>query len=255
MFTGIDHIVVAVQDLETAIREFGAAGFTVVRGGRHNIGTHNALIAFADGSYIELIAFLTPIPAHPWYRALERGGGLVDFCMRTTDLGRDAEVMRRAGASIGDAAAMTRDRPDGYRLVWKLAIPQAPMNGQLPFLIEDQTPRDERVPRERSHPNGAIGIARVTLAVENPGTTSAAYARVLGRPGAPANRTDLDAFGVRFTIGENEIELVAPKSSSGPIRDWIDSRGASPFAARLLLTGGAGTSESRLLERARLTFA
>lgn len=52
MFTGIDHVVIAVADLEGAIASYAQAGFTVVRGGRHNIGTHNALIAFADGSYL-----------------------------------------------------------------------------------------------------------------------------------------------------------------------------------------------------------
>ena len=61
MIKGIDHIVVVVPDLEDAITKYGELGFTVVRGGKHNIGTHNALIAFADGSYVELIAFLTPV--------------------------------------------------------------------------------------------------------------------------------------------------------------------------------------------------
>jgi hypothetical protein len=69
MFKAVDHFVVVVADLETAIRNYTTAGFTVVRGGRHNIGTHNALIAFADGSYLELIAFLNPAGGHPWYAA------------------------------------------------------------------------------------------------------------------------------------------------------------------------------------------
>ncbi len=47
MFQSIDHFVVVVSDLESAIASYTLAGFTVVRGGKHNIGTHNALIAFA----------------------------------------------------------------------------------------------------------------------------------------------------------------------------------------------------------------
>ena len=46
MLKGIDHFVVVVSDLEAAIKSYGELGFTVVRGGKHNIGTHNALIAF-----------------------------------------------------------------------------------------------------------------------------------------------------------------------------------------------------------------
>ena len=94
-----------------------------MRGGRHNIGTHNALIAFADGSYIELIAFLNPVGGHPWYSALEKGSGIVDFCMQTDDLASDAEALRRAGVPMSDATAMTRDRPDGFQLSWVLSIP------------------------------------------------------------------------------------------------------------------------------------
>ena len=48
MFRAVDHIVVVVPELEAAIRSYAELGFTVVRGGRHNIGTHNALVAFAD---------------------------------------------------------------------------------------------------------------------------------------------------------------------------------------------------------------
>ena len=57
MLQGIDHIVIAVVDLAVASRNYEGLGFTVVPGGRHPVGTHNALIAFADGAYIELIAF------------------------------------------------------------------------------------------------------------------------------------------------------------------------------------------------------
>ncbi|MFZ0657106.1 MAG: VOC family protein [Candidatus Binataceae bacterium] len=258
MFTGIDHVVIAVADLEGAIASYAQAGFTVVRGGRHNIGTHNALIAFADGSYLELIAFLNPVPGHPWFKAVELGGGVTDFCMRTDDLDADVAALRSAGAAIGDPSAMTRDRPDGYRLSWVLVIPQPPLNGQLPFVIRDVTARDERVPRERSHRNRTIGIARVTLAVENPAASSRYYARVLGRPATPRRRLDLDASGVAFAIGSYEVELIAPRSEQSPLAQWLKARGPSPWSAALRTDAGAGKLENfndtELLRSARLTL-
>ena len=163
MFQGIDHVVIVVSELESAIASFTSAGFTVVHGGKHPIGTHNALIAFADGSYLELIAFVKPVPGHPWQVALDKGGGIIDFCMRTDDLVTTVDSLRRAGAKIADPSPLTRDRPDGYHLSWVLAIPEAPYNGQVPFLIKDDTPRDERVPRERSHRNGATGSFEVNF--------------------------------------------------------------------------------------------
>ena len=251
MFTAIDHFVVVVPELDAAIRDYTAAGFTVVRGGKHNIGTHNALIAFADGSYIELIAFLNPVGGHPWYAALEKGSGIVDFCMQTDDLPGDAEAMRRAGVPMGDATAMTRDRPDGFRLSWQLSIPNPPFNGRVPFLIKDETPRDERVPRDRTHRNGITGLKTLTIAVEDTGATSVPYARVLGRPGVPIQRPELDASGVRFTIGPHAIDLIAPKRDDWPIANWIKLRGQSIYAA--VLAGPNATLDSKLLVGARIS--
>ncbi len=256
MFTGIDHVAIVVDELEAAIANYSRAGFTVLRGGRHPIGTHNALIAFADGSYFELIAFLKSNTGHPWQTALEKGGGIVDFCMGTDDLAADVESMRRAGAKIGDPSPLTRDRPDGYRLSWVLAIPAPPFSGQLPFLIKDDTPRDERVPRERSHRNGASGIRTLAIAVSDPGATSRYYARVLGRPGAPVERDDLEAAGVSFIIGPNEVQLLASKTENGPLAMWISERGQSPFEVVLASAGaGATTLDPALLQGARMRFA
>ena len=256
MFDGIDHIVVVVPQLDSAIETYTQAGFTVVPGGKHPIGTHNALIAFADGSYIELIAFLNPIPGHPWQTALEKGGGIIDFCMRTADMNAAVAALRKAGAKIADPSPLTRDRPDGYHLSWVLAIPQPPFNGQVPFLIKDDTPREERVPRQQTHRNGASGIRRLTIAVEDPTVTSRYYARVLGRPGAPVERPELEATGVSFLVGPNELQLLASKTADGPIARWIRDRGQCAYEATLAHGNAAAPQpDPALLHGARLKFA
>jgi catechol 2,3-dioxygenase-like lactoylglutathione lyase family enzyme len=256
MFTGIDHVVIVVTELEAAIETYSRAGFSVVRGGKHPIGTHNALIAFGDGSYLELIAFLKLNTGHLWQTSLEKGSGIVDFCMATDDLAADVEAMRRAGVKIGEPFPLTRDRPDGYHLSWVLATPEPPFNGQIPFLIKDDTPRDERVPRERTHRNGATGIRTLAIAVEDPGVTSRYYARVLGRPGMPVNRTDLNAAGVSFTIGPNEVQLLASKSDDGLLAQWIRDRGQSPFELALANASAGGVPlDPALLQGARVRFA
>src|SRR3989442_1649074 len=107
MLQGIDHIVIAVVDLAVASRNYEGLGFTVVPGGRHPVGTHNALIAFADGAYIELIAFYEKNTQHKWWEPLQQGGGLVDFCMQTDDLMADTAAFRKAAVDI--------DAPDGAR--------------------------------------------------------------------------------------------------------------------------------------------
>lgn len=233
MLLGIDHLVIAVPDLDTGIKNYEELGFTVVPGGRHPVGTHNSLMAFADGSYIELIAFYEPRSEHRWWGPLERGGGLVDFCMQTDDLREDTAAFREAGVSIDDPRPLSRVRPDGYELHWVLSIPRDPHRGVAPFLIQDGTPREERVPGRTTHPNQVRGIGVVTVAVDDVETVRRWYQRVLGVAGADVSRNDLSAVGVRFTIGPHVFDFVRPKGGRGPLHDWLRVRGPSPYAAAL----------------------
>jgi catechol 2,3-dioxygenase-like lactoylglutathione lyase family enzyme len=230
---GIDHLVIAVPDLATAQRQYQALGFTVVPGGRHPVGTHNALVAFADGSYLELIAFHEPNPQHKWWEPLQRGGGLVDFCLQTDDLAADTAAFRRAGVEVDDPSPLSRVRPDGYQLKWVLSIPRGRARGVAPFLIEDQTPREERVPRQHRHANGVTGIGGVTVAVEDVPRVRGWYEGALGRAAEDLRRDDLDGAGFRVRIGPHVFDFLAPRSAASPLRDWLDRRGASPYAATL----------------------
>jgi len=254
MLKGIDHIVIVVPDLEAAIASYGELGFTVVRGGKHNIGTHNALVAFGDGSYLELIAFLAPVAGHPWYDAMSKSGGLVDLCAQSDDLAGAVAAYRRAGISITDPNAMTRDRPDGYRLKWVLAIPNAPFNGSLPFLIKDETPRDERVPRERSHRNGVTGLAELVVAVPDASKVAGWYRVILGSNGEAIEHRDIDASGVRFTLGSHRLDIVSPRGPNGPVAEFLRARSAGPYQATLK-DGQAGDLEPALTQKARLKIA
>ena len=80
MFQGIDHLVIAVNDLDQAANDYRQLGFTVVPGGKHPVGSHNALVAFEDGSYLEIIAFYREALDHRWWDAITKGrtaGGLL----------------------------------------------------------------------------------------------------------------------------------------------------------------------------------
>ena len=256
MLRGIDHIVIAVPDLAAAQRAYEALGFVVVPGGRHPVGTHNALIALGDGSYIELIAFYEPSPGHRWWLPLQRGGGLVDFCMQTDDLLGDTIAFRRAGVAIDDPSPLSRVRPDGYHLEWVLSIPSEAYRGVAPFLIHDDTPREERLPRQIQHPNGVGGIGVLTVAIHDIATVRSWYEDALGRPGHPIVRSDLRASGVQFTVGPHTLELLAPREADSPLTSWLAERGPSPYAAILTTTaGGRRPLDPSLTLGARLSLA
>jgi catechol 2,3-dioxygenase-like lactoylglutathione lyase family enzyme len=234
MLRAVDHLVVVVPDLDAAIKTYRDLGFSVVAGGRHpRVGTDNALIAFRDSSYLELVGFHEPRRDHRWWEPLQRGGGLVDFCLQTDDLAGDAAVLRRAGVAMGEPEARTRHRPDGVEVRWRAAVPGGRHRGVAPFLIADDTGRDVRVPSERRHANHATGIGCVTVAVDDLIAVRGWYAHALGTPGEDVARPELGASGARFAVGPHMFEFLAP-TGAGAIRTWLAARGPSPYAATLV---------------------
>jgi catechol 2,3-dioxygenase-like lactoylglutathione lyase family enzyme len=104
MSLSLDHIVIRVHDLTRTIEDFTALGFTVQQGGTHADGvTHNALIGFADGSYIELIAFLQAAPQRRWWNVGQRhGDGFVDYALLPSSVGAVIDAARVADRPARD---------------------------------------------------------------------------------------------------------------------------------------------------------
>lgn len=199
MLRMLDHVVLVVRDLAEASTEHARRGFTVTPGGEHAGGlTHNALVAFADGSYLELIAFrdLERAGDHPWHR-YGATGGLADFALLSDDIDADA-------AALADLVERTSDggrvRPDGTRLAWRSARLAHP----LPFLIEDVTPRALRVPSGTAarHENGVIGIEAVVVGARDVIAFERRYASLRARGAPPIEVRTADAddpIEIRFS--------------------------------------------------------
>jgi hypothetical protein len=105
--------------------------------------------------------------------------------------------------------------------------------GVAPFLLAEETGRDQRVPVQTAHANGVTGVGRVTVAVRDLVAVRHWYATALGVAGEDVACPELGATGVRFTIGPHAFEFLAA-TGAGPIRDWVAARGPSPYAATLV---------------------
>ena len=178
----LDHLVLFVDDLTTAIPRFESKGFTVTSGGT-NGPTHNALIVFSNDTYIELIA-LQSSSARLVMRSLRHAGvlalrrwlkrdlqtrlldwmsgpqGLIDLCLRGTELNEISHSSPLTGIGLTDPVQFKRHRPDGMVVQWTL---RGANERRQPFFIQDTTPIDYRIPAGdvRIHPNGALGISEV----------------------------------------------------------------------------------------------
>lgn len=241
---GLDHVVIAVQDLQRAQVQCAAQGFTVQPGGRHPGRTsHNALIVFADGSYIELIAWQAPAPQERWWRTLQASGdGMVDFALLPRDTAAAIDAARARGlATITGPIEGSRQRPDGTLLQWRTAR-QA--RADLPFLCGDVTPRAWRVPEgdARRHANGASGIAQLQVAVQDLAVSVERYRALLGphvtvHAAPPAGPHE--PLEASFTLGATTIVLAAPCRSmptDHALRRRLATRGEGPCRMSLLTT-------------------
>lgn len=247
----IDHIIIGVRDLAQASADYAAAGFTVTPGGEHTGGgTHNALISFADTSYLELIAYRdpdTPRKGDDWWQRLARGEGFLGFALRMDDATAEAAALQSRGVDVRGPFDGGRDRPDGQHVAWRSIAPEG--DGPLPFLIEDITPRPLRVPdgAATEHPLGVTRLLGLALVVDGRplGSIAAAadaFAALLGSAGeSVAPREEGISAEIQFTVGPHAIALLTPVGPESAPGRALRTRGPAPYA---LLLGGGGADKT-----------
>jgi glyoxalase-like protein len=138
----LDHLVYAVPALDAAVEDlYRRLGVRAVAGGRHEgLGTYNALVGLGTGAYLEVIA---PDPGQPDPPAARFAGvgpastpRLAGWAVRTDDIDASAGKALDAGFDPGPVVSMTRRRPDGVTLAWRLTWPVRVGDGLIPFLID-----------------------------------------------------------------------------------------------------------------------
>lgn len=239
MVRAIDHIIIAVRDLAEASDDYRKAGFTVTPGGDHVSGdTHNSLVTFGDGAYFELIAFKDPNQkqAHRWWGKLQIGEGVVDYALLSDDLNAEARKLLAAGVSVEGPRNGGRKRPDGQEIAWK-TLGLDDNDVPLPFILEDVTDHDLRVPPGAAarHALGSGGVAGLTILVPDLDKATPIYTALLGSSGSVSTpRFDGAKRGRKFSLGNQWIEIVEPLPSATALQQHIRDRGAAPYEIVLL---------------------
>lgn len=161
----IDHVVLAVPDLEeAAARLLARHGLASVPGGVHPAwGTGNRIVPLGR-DYVELISVLDPATAASTafgtlIGSLAEGGErLVAVCLGTDDV--DAEASRLGLEAVNGSRLL----PDGETVAWRAAGLDATMRDRsLPFFIRWRDPARHPGLAEATHRVRPRGIAWVEV--------------------------------------------------------------------------------------------
>ena len=155
----IDHVIYRVHDLdEGAARFLEQYGLASVVGGRHpGHGTANRIIPLGS-DYLELVSVVDPDEAAGsafGTKVLEAAEGWLAVAMRVDRLEDHIEA-------DDEIVAMTRRRPDGVELAWRLAHFDRFLDDDAPFLIEWLVPV-ELLPGAATAPHRIepVGVVRI----------------------------------------------------------------------------------------------
>lgn len=117
----LDHLLVGAADLDQVSEQVATStGVRPVYGGKHPVGTHNALLSLGDHTYLELIA------AQPGQRPLAFGvdfsalaaPAAVGWAIAVTDLAAARGALEKAGYRLSLPFPGSRTTPAGQTLAW-----------------------------------------------------------------------------------------------------------------------------------------
>lgn len=207
----IDHLVLAVRDLDAAAAFYDRLGFQVGARNHHPWGTDNHVIQFGS-SFLELITVADAgrIPPHA-PRSFSFGAfvrdylahreGLAMFVLDSDDAQADAAAFARQG--IGDYAPFTFERSgraaDGTETHVGFSLAFA-TDDRLPdtsfFVCQQHHPEAFWSTPLQRHDNGATNVVTVTLGVARPQDHTDVLSAFTGvQPSVGGSRYDLNEHG------------------------------------------------------------
>jgi hypothetical protein len=192
----LDHIPIAVRDLDAAVTDFRALGFAIKPGRPHANGLRNAHVKFANGAGLELITATQAADAlsSRYVDLLREGEGPAYLALHATDEARAAAALKAAGIPHGfDANGLELTDP---RLAW------------IFFAGDNRSPTDR--PEHFAHANGAFATLEVWIATDDP----APLAQLLSALGASwheeTRRQPLAAQARVFELAEGGRIVILP---------------------------------------------
>lgn len=190
---GLDHVVVAVRDLDQAAEAWRALGFTVSPRGTHSphMGSGNYTIMFGE-DYLELLGVLAPTEHNAPMRAfLEKREGLDRAAFTTDDAAAGVAELRAKGIDAIGPVAFGRPvpLPGGGEAVAHFNVFRWPTSirpgGLGIFACQHLTRENVWIPALQHHANAATRLVRIEVLAPDPQAAAKELAGLIDRVAEP----------------------------------------------------------------------
>jgi len=228
----LDHVGVAVQDLDRARADYETLGFQVLPGGHFSGGASNAIIDFDDHFYLELITApddakgddATIIQFAKAHEGAMYFGLNVSSAKITADglKAHNFDVQGPTPGSVMSDHDTTPPAPQWYSV--DPADKPAPDKGAIAlpmFFIEYvPAPKDHRKPSDKSRqPNYVVGVRAIWVGVHDlTGALAAMPEKGFGTPGRSVSFEGLEGRATR--AGTGDLDLVRTEGEMGDPNDY-----------------------------------
>lgn len=203
---GLDHCIIAVEDLDAARADYEKLGFTAAPLGDHqNRATANHCLMFPE-TYLELLGVNEPQHPDGGLRdaIAARGEGLHRLALGTPDADAVKAQVEALGVRTEGPTDLARPskEPAGMVKFRNLQLSADDLAGIPVFMCGHKTPELMRNTRLLTHANGANRFAGVTALVADPVATAAALMKLFGEQSITQT-----GYGVEMDTGRGFLRL------------------------------------------------
>lgn len=216
----IDHLVIAVNDLEAARNNWQRLGFTVTPPARRSTGTATAIVQL-DGSFIELLAIPKPESiAEPEIGAfslaafnrdfLEKCEGISMLALHSPDPVADRRAFEASGLPLFAPYEFEQTvcDPDGTerKVAVSLTFTNERRLREVGFCTAHRRhPEDFWNPELQRHRNGAHHVSAAVLVARDPADFHEFLSQFTGQRDMTST-----SLGVTFALGGGAVEVLTP---------------------------------------------
>jgi len=242
---GIDHVVIAVRDLDSTQDTFKRMGFTLTPRGHHTLGSQNHCVMFGH-DYFELLMVPQRLPGREYYYDFARiGDGLAAVALKTDNARGAFGELSAAAFAPSDPVDFSRpvQTPEGTTVasfrITQLGLEQTP-GGQV-FLCQHFTRDAVWRPEYQTHANTATGLAAIAILSADVAATAAAYERLFDVKAKAINE------GLLINTGDTPIAVVSESALGKRLPEvWISARHQPCMAALFIHVTDRNAAERSL---------